>query len=325
MKDFFPITPPINSLIDEKFSSFEISLIGECPRQNEYQQRRATESESGESFENIERTSETWGTNRNNSESSENERAYSRTSASQGASVGHGARNQRAENSRENNQRANTQRANTQGNGGNKSKKRKGKFSIFGRPQRSSDGRREVDQNSLAWWGRSILSTLTFGLVRPPKTRRTYDYGAQFKKHNPGVFSDGFYFCAYCGRPCVSSVWKQKHPHRKRAFFRRIEDMEVDHVRPVNKGGRNSTWNLVAACHTCNRRKSDKTGLWIPLGRIGKVVSLGTGLVSNLVTGIIRHPNPIWKVLSGAAWLGFLYFGTPILLGGAISLLHLSS
>lgn len=34
---------------------------------------------------------------------------------------------------------------------------------------------------------------------------------------------------------------------------------ELDHVIPVSRGGRNKIDNLVVACRTCNRRKSDRT------------------------------------------------------------------
>ena len=34
--------------------------------------------------------------------------------------------------------------------------------------------------------------------------------------------------------------------------------IEIDHVVPISKGGRNSEGNLVPACATCNKSKSDK-------------------------------------------------------------------
>lgn len=35
------------------------------------------------------------------------------------------------------------------------------------------------------------------------------------------------------------------------------EDLTVDHVIPKSKGGTDDEWNLIAACRTCNGRKSD--------------------------------------------------------------------
>lgn len=45
--------------------------------------------------------------------------------------------------------------------------------------------------------------------------------------------------CEYCCRP----------------FLRR--HLEIDHVVPVTRGGRSTLDNLVAACHRCNKAKSD--------------------------------------------------------------------
>ena len=78
----------------------------------------------------------------------------------------------------------------------------------------------------------------------------------------------GPYRCAYCGR------------HLKPA------NLEVDHLIPVAKaktsmaartflhlaGARsvNDAKNLVSACKKCNGKKSDKIGLWVPRGIIGR-------------------------------------------------------
>lgn len=35
----------------------------------------------------------------------------------------------------------------------------------------------------------------------------------------------------------------------------------LDHVRPRARGGRTETWNLIAACQTCNRRKGSEDWL----------------------------------------------------------------
>lgn len=50
---------------------------------------------------------------------------------------------------------------------------------------------------------------------------------------------DGF-ACQYCGR---------KSPEVK---------LEIDHIKPVSKGGDNSMENLVTSCFDCNRGKTDK-------------------------------------------------------------------
>lgn len=76
------------------------------------------------------------------------------------------------------------------------------------------------------------------------------------------------YRCAYCGKRL-----KQ-------------EDVEVDHLIPVSAAQNslfirillnicgitniNEEKNLVSACRKCNRKKSDKIGLWVIRGAIGR-------------------------------------------------------
>lgn len=54
------------------------------------------------------------------------------------------------------------------------------------------------------------------------------------------IFEKSNGYCYYCGRPLTKS-W------------------EIDHKRPLSKGGSNKTPNLVASCHKCNRLKADMT------------------------------------------------------------------
>lgn len=95
---------------------------------------------------------------------------------------------------------------------------------------------------------------------------RSSDYRKIFFTKNPS--DNGKYMCVYCGR---------YYPKEK---------ITVDHLYPVNKVSQNEklqrrlqkhgidslndTSNLVAACFSCNRQKSDKTGKWILLGKIGQ-------------------------------------------------------
>lgn len=52
------------------------------------------------------------------------------------------------------------------------------------------------------------------------------------------VHERDFYACRYCGAR---------------------QDLVIDHVIPVNKGGTNTVDNLVTACQACNLRKRDKS------------------------------------------------------------------
>ena len=47
------------------------------------------------------------------------------------------------------------------------------------------------------------------------------------------------YTCQYCGK-------------------RQLAKLEIDHVHPRSKGGKNSWTNLVACCHTCNVKKGNR-------------------------------------------------------------------
>lgn len=54
------------------------------------------------------------------------------------------------------------------------------------------------------------------------------------------VFKRDKFTCQYCGKSAPDVV------------------LEVDHIKPVSKGGTNEIINLVTACRECNRGKTDK-------------------------------------------------------------------
>lgn len=95
--------------------------------------------------------------------------------------------------------------------------------------------------------------------------KRSTDYRRKyFKEKKP--FLGKFYFCAYCG-----NMYTQK-------------DITVDHIISINSAKSrkiqrkmerknidiNSINNLTTACTKCNRRKSDKLGMWYIRGKIGQ-------------------------------------------------------
>lgn len=72
------------------------------------------------------------------------------------------------------------------------------------------------------------------------------------------IFIRDKYECQYCGSK---------------------EDLEVDHIIPLSKGGNNEDDNLITACHSCNKLKSDKSlkefvknGLCKKLDRVSKIL-----------------------------------------------------
>ena len=60
------------------------------------------------------------------------------------------------------------------------------------------------------------------------------------KKTRFEVFKRDKFTCQYCGRMAPDVV------------------LEIDHIKPVSKGGDNSIMNLITACFDCNRGKGDR-------------------------------------------------------------------
>lgn len=60
------------------------------------------------------------------------------------------------------------------------------------------------------------------------------------KKVRFEVFKRDGFKCQYCGASAPEAV------------------LEVDHIQPVSKGGKNDILNLITACHPCNNGKSDR-------------------------------------------------------------------
>ena len=76
-----------------------------------------------------------------------------------------------------------------------------------------------------------------------------------FVQHNPGIRLAGrkgyWYRCAHCGKWCG-------RPGGEKACIPDDMKMEVDHIKPVSRGGNVSAlWNLQALCKPCNRSKSN--------------------------------------------------------------------
>ena len=57
--------------------------------------------------------------------------------------------------------------------------------------------------------------------------------------------------CAYCGKKLAFNNYGVPYARA---------NWEVDHVKPVSRGGPDHISNLIAACFDCNRSKSDLTG-----------------------------------------------------------------
>lgn len=151
-------------------------------------------------------------------------------------------------------------------------------------PKRMKDVRRAKDENSFGWYAQFAAHYLTLGLVKPPKTLRGENYRYEFTKANPGILVKGLYFCVYCGKPITK------------------KGMQVDHIKPINLGGRNWTPNLAPACIKCNQKKKAKAGMWTIRGYIGKAIFSVLQCTSNLITGVVTGRKDIFSRLSKYAW-----------------------
>ena len=79
---------------------------------------------------------------------------------------------------------------------------------------------------------------------KKPRKRKAISNGKRFN-----IFNRDNFRCTYCGRSSSEDGVK----------------LEVDHIIPVAKGGKNTEENLTTACYQCNRGKNAKL-LNAPLG-----------------------------------------------------------
>lgn len=115
--------------------------------------------------------------------------------------------------------------------------------------------------------------------------RRSYNYRSEYFKQNPGLFGC-IWFCSQCYKPLFGK-----------------KNVVIDHIVPLNKGGRNHVSNCTAICRKCNSSKSDIVDGRVIKGKIFKVfesatskankgvgafASLGVGLSASAVSGAAR-------------------------------------
>lgn len=124
--------------------------------------------------------------------------------------------------------------------------------------------------------------------------RRSYDYRGEYFKRNPGFFGC-IWFCSQCYRPLIGR-----------------KNVVIDHIRPLNKGGRNHVSNCTAICAKCNRAKSDIVDGRVLKGRIFKVfestasrANRGVGAMAGVGLGLgVGTVAAGGRLLTGTARLG---------------------
>ena len=96
---------------------------------------------------------------------------------------------------------------------------------------------------------------------------RSTNYRQTFFSNNKPFIKDR-YFCAYCGKLVKKRDITIDHLFPidavKKSFYSRLK-MRMKGFNDIN-----DVRILVPACLSCNQRKSNKTGLWILKGKIGR-------------------------------------------------------
>lgn len=90
-------------------------------------------------------------------------------------------------------------------------------------------------------------------MSKTQRKRLAYNYREAYFKKYPGLFGC-IWFCSQCHKPLIGR-----------------KNVQVDHIWALGAGGVNRTFNTVAICAKCNRKKSAKTGLYLIHGGISKV------------------------------------------------------
>lgn len=113
---------------------------------------------------------------------------------------------------------------------------------------------------------------LTFLILESSYSRNAH-FRADFFANNKPIIKNGkpYYRCVYCGRHFQKNQITIDHLYPihkvKNSSFRNInrkllKKLDIEDI--------NDCKNLVAACSSCNKRKSKKTGLWLIRGYLGK-------------------------------------------------------
>lgn len=87
--------------------------------------------------------------------------------------------------------------------------------------------------------------------------RASYPYREEYFKRNPGIFGY-IWICSQCYKPIFGK-----------------KNVVIDHIVPLNKGGRNHVSNCTACCRECNSRKSDIVDYRVVKGKIFKIIESG--------------------------------------------------
>lgn len=97
--------------------------------------------------------------------------------------------------------------------------------------------------NSRITGEQSTLTMNTIVAIKGKVNEKQYHQMNRVPLTNKALFRRDHGICGYCG---AEFALTSKHLSR-------------DHIHPTSKGGPNKWTNVVTACHSCNKRKSDRT------------------------------------------------------------------
>lgn len=89
------------------------------------------------------------------------------------------------------------------------------------------------------WWFLFLVAGFFLGGVEMKGNTKQQEREPISKRLRFEVFKRDSFTCQYCGRKSPDVI------------------LEVDHIEPVSKGGKNTMMNLVTSCKECNRGKSN--------------------------------------------------------------------
>lgn len=118
--------------------------------------------------------------------------------------------------------------------------------------------------------------------------RASYDYRYEYFKRNPGLFGC-VWFCSQCYKPLIGR-----------------QNVVIDHIIPLAKGGPNRVSNCTAICRKCNLSKSDKIDGRVIKGSIFKLFESGVSGASRGVGGAVALTAGLTAgAVHGTTRLGF--------------------
>lgn len=120
------------------------------------------------------------------------------------------------------------------------------------------------------------------GISKTQLKRQKYDYRYHYFKKNPGLFGV-IWFCSQCHKILIGK-----------------KNVQVDHIWALGAGGVNRIINTAAICKKCNSHKSDKTGLWLLNGIIGKIIEMIIFRTRDVVKFILSFFISIFKAILSA-------------------------